>query len=134
MRKSIIIIIFVLAFALPLFGEEDKKETIWTIPNGGIGALIISAVGFWIRDKQKNKSWKEKNGQMEAIQTTVNDINGKLTILNTKHDKLNNEVVKVCTKVTGLEINLAKEIKRHDKDIDTHSKQILQLAKNGKGG
>lgn len=124
MRKSIIILGFILVLALPLYGQNGN---LITPQNGGILALLVSAAGYWLNDKRKRKIAHEKNGQIEAIQITVNDINGKLTVLAGK-------LIKVVTEVDGLKENVDKEIKRHDEDLVTHSKQILQLAKNGKGG
>ena len=91
----------------------------------GLIGLILSNIGMWYREWKKHTSWKTNNGDIGAIKETVGTID-------TKMDCIDKKLAIVNTKVGGMKSHCKTTVLRFEKGLETHSQQILDMAKNNR--
>jgi len=91
-------------------------------------ALLLSNIGIWIREAQKARSFKQKNGNLEQIRSDISSTKSKIDCVDRKITKVREEIVEVKTEIKAMKENCDQTVARFSGEIQNNREKIFKIA------
>ena len=101
----------------------QSTEVFW-----GLVALLLSNIGIWIREAQKARSFKQKNGNLEQIRSDISSTKSKIDCVDRKITKVREEIVEVKTEIKAMKENCDQTVGRLSGEIKNNREKIFEMA------
>ena len=94
----------------------------------GLIALLLSNIGFWIREAQKARSYKTKNGNLEQIKTDISTTKKKIECVDKKLGQVREDIVEIKTEIKSIKSNCHQTVSRLTSEIQDNREKIFEIA------
>lgn len=95
---------------------------------GGIAVLAISNIGMWIREWRKHSDWKNNNGSMKALETSLTETNKKIDNLLKKFEKSDETLNKMHTAQAENKVRVDYIVTKVNETCTDQKKSAAKLA------
>jgi len=100
----------------------------WVAVGGGL-FIVGNTLIFWYREWRKNRTWKKNGKALDAIQISIDTVNGKVEAIDEKVDETKLKMTQIGTTVNEQKQQCTKTVNRFDRAIRDQGKEMLELAK-----